>query len=132
MRARQDALHPAIRRRSAATRVAVRAARRAVRTTGVWVTIQFFYHDRGAMTRRCDTALWARDTAQQHACDKTQQRARARDDTVGQACYTTGDGPRHGPVRATTRCYARSQGPWVCALCTQSSFDSVHYLQSLF
>ena len=73
------------------------------------------------------------------SCDTALQRARARIDTAGHACNTTGKGPRYGPARTTTRRYAldlgvvwAQGGPRVGALFTRISFDSVHCSESLF
>ena len=55
----------------------------------------------------------------------------------GAQCATRWRSVRHDMALSVQRARGlgtvRAQpGPWVCALCTQPSFDSVHYLQSLF
>ena len=75
------------------------------------------------------------------------QHARARDDMVGHTSDTAGGRPRHNalctmtrrPTRGVHAAWARcarsvdtARVPWVCALCTQPSFDSVHCSESLF
>ena len=54
----------------------------------------------------------------------------------GTGATQPGRGPRYGPTLAKTQRSALTAcaqpGPWVCALCTRPSFDSVHYSKSLF
>ena len=83
----------------------------------------------------CDTA---RGATTRRPCAMT----RPRHDQCTPATrpqYNRGGGRRYGPTRATTRRYAHGLGaacmqprPWVCALCTQPSFDLVHCSESQF
>ena len=101
-------------RLSSAPRYGVRHATR--RMAGACVAIRYLYRYR----RAHDTTACAGDT--------TSDMANAR-------CDTTYDTIEHGhdttPVRTTTRRCAQPR-PWVYALCTRSSFDSVHYFELLF
>ena len=76
---------------------------------------------------RFAVATWAlgRDKGRRSrsSCARDQTRMRAQ-----HACYAHSSAHDLGTARAV---YARP-GPWVCALCTQPSFVTVHCLGSLF
>ena len=115
---RHGAQRHAILRRS----IAIHTARCTVCTVGVWVTIQFLYHDRGETTRRV-SRLATRPVRARHGQGRCDTAQCAPCDTV---LFTLDLGTRLGhSARA-------AWVPWVCSLCTQPSFDPVHYLQSLF
>ena len=117
----------------------VASTRRCARATLciVWARHSAQYALHGLLRR--DTIFLSR----QGGPDTAPQRAHARGDTVGGAFNTAPrrhntapTAPQHGTQCAACALPRRSARtawvPWVCALCTQPSFDSVHCLQSLF
>ena len=71
----------------------------------------------------CDTAGWGHNKAPSARCDTAPS---ARCNTAPSASCDTALCTRPG-------CSARAAWvPWVCSLCTQPSFDSMHCFESLF
>ena len=117
--------HPATWRRGAATLAAARATQHAA---GACVAIQSLYRERGAYNTACDKANVRLDTS----CDMARHghdTASVRTTTRRCARYDTALCERPG---GSARAACAQPGPWVCALYTRPSFESVHYFESLF